>query len=73
MTKKEKTSDINRALKRVGSKSHAHILPDGRLEYITYRKSSLGKEYKAKSSLNELFKQMHGEDIRFLKKKYGKR
>ena len=73
VSKKEKALDINKALKRVGSRSYAEILPDKRIEYITYGRSSLGKEYKMKASLSDMYNQMHGEDIRALKKKYGRR
>jgi len=72
VSKKEKVTDINKALKRANSRAYAHILPDKRIEYITYGRSSFG-EYKMKSSFNDMLKQMHGEDIRSLMKKYGRK
>ena len=73
VSKKEKIMDINKALKRVGSTSYAHILPDNRIEYIKIGKSSLGRLYEMKVPLSKLIDEMHGEDIRFLKSKYGRK
>jgi len=65
--------DINKALKKVGSTSYAHILPDNRIEYIKIGNSTLGRSYKMKVPLSKLTDEMYGEDIRFLKLKYGRK
>jgi len=70
VSKQEKVDDINKALKRVGSKAYAEF-KDNRINYVRYGKSSFG-EYPMKVSLNEImFKEMHGEDIRAIRKKWG--
>ena len=73
MNKKQKVADINRALKRVGSKAYAEMLPDKRIQYVKMGRSSLGKPYKMRASFDEMLSEMHGEDIRALKKKYGRK
>lgn len=70
VSKQEKINDINKALKRVGSKAFAE-LKDDRINYVRYGKSSFG-EYPMKVSLQELMgREMHGEDIRAIRKKWG--
>lgn len=69
-SKTELAEDINRALKRVGSKAYAEVR-DNKINYVRMGKSSFG-EYPMKVSRSELMgKEMHGEDIRALRKKWG--
>ena len=70
-TKKEKVDDINKALKRVKSTSYAELLDDGTIQYIKMATSARGK-YKARATFYDILKEMQGEDMRFIKKKYGR-
>jgi len=73
ISKQEKIDDINKALKRVGSKSYAELSKDNRLLYVKFGRCATKPEgYQMHVKLNELLGEMYGEDIRYLKNKWGK-
>ena len=75
-TKAEKVKDINSAIKRSAAakdvKATAKLLPDGRVEYSMMGKTSTGRPYRTKVSLNKILSYLWGDDMRRLKAKYGR-
>lgn len=75
-TKDEKAKDINNAIKRsavakeVGAK--AEILKDGSIQYSIKTKTRTGRAYRIKVPFNKILSYLEGEDMRRLKKKYGR-
>ena len=75
-TRKEKVKDINNAIKRsagakeVGAK--AEILKDGTMQYSIKTKTGSGRMYRVKVPFIKILSYLWGEDMRRLKKKYGR-
>lgn len=75
-TKEEKAKDINNAIKRsaeakeVGAK--AEIFNDGTIQYSVKTKTRTGRAYRIKVPFSKLLSYLWGEDMRRLKKKYGR-
>jgi len=75
-TKAEKITDINTAIKRSAeakkAKAIASLLPSGQIEYSAIGKTSTGRPYRMKVSLNKILSYLWGDDMRRLKAKYGR-
>ena len=75
-TKEEKVKDISNAIKRsaeakeVGAK--AEIFKDGTISYSIKTKTRTGRVYRIKVPFNKILSYLWGEDMRRLKKKYGR-
>ena len=75
-TKEEKVKDINNAIKRsaeakeVGAK--AERLKDGTIQYSIKTKTRRGTAYRIKVPFIKILSYLWGEDMRRLKKKYGR-
>ena len=75
-TKEEKVTDINNAIKRsieakkVGAK--AEILKDGPIQYSIETKTGSGRVYRIKVPFIKILSYLWGDDMRRLKKKYGR-
>ena len=75
-TKEEKVTDINNAIKRstsakkVGAK--AEILKDGTIQYSIETKTGSGRIYRIKVPFIKILSYLWGDDMRRLKKKYGR-
>lgn len=75
-TKEQKVQDINRAIQRSSTakakKAKAELLKGGRIQYSIETKTRTGRKYRAKVSFRDILALLHGEDIRALRKKYGR-
>lgn len=75
--KEEKVTLINKALKKSkvarGRKVEARILPSGNIEYSKELMTCLGRKYRAKIPFSEVLAYLWGDDVRELKKKYGRK
>ena len=76
VTKEEKVTDINNAIKRsieakkIGAK--AEILNDGTIQYSIETKTGSGRIYRIKVPFIKILSYLWGDDMRRLKKKYGR-
>ena len=74
-TKVEKVSQINEAISRsetaVSKGAKAELLPNGKIQYSLLGKSSFG-DYKMKATLNDILNLLNGDDVRNLKKIFGR-
>ena len=75
-TKKEKVKEINTAIKRSETarnvKAKAEILADGSIQYSVETKTRSGTKYRMKVPFSGILTLLWGEDMRSLKKKYGR-
>jgi len=75
-TKAEKAKDINTAIKRSAEArdvdAKAELIDSKRIEYSMIGKTPTGRSYRMRISFNKVLSLLWGEDMRRLKKKYGR-
>ena len=74
-TKQEKVRDINRILAMPRNKSNLKpkaSLIKGNIQYSMEFKTNSGRVYRGRVDFSSILTQLHGEDIRYLKAKYGR-
>ena len=75
-SKKEKVQEINQAIKRsswaVTKGAKAELFQDGGIEYSRKAITGMGRVYRIKISFSEMLMLLTTEDMRALKKKYGR-
>ena len=75
-TKKEKVKDINNAIKRSAEakevSAKAEMFNDSTIQYSVKTKTRTGRVYRIKVPFSKILSYLWGEDLRRLKKKYGR-